>query len=132
MSKTIQRKWPVVLVAAALRRRGRRGAGAGRTEVRREVRQDDAPVEDGPLYLSNVSGDIEILTSKDAQVKIEAVKISKADSLEKAKENAAKVTIEVTGDGRPGERRDEIPQAPGRILGRRLDQRLGQLQGLGA
>ncbi|HSA95316.1 MAG TPA: DUF4097 family beta strand repeat-containing protein, partial [Acidobacteriota bacterium] len=33
------------------------------------------------------------------QVKIEAVKVSKADTLEKAKENAAKVTIEVTKDG---------------------------------
>ncbi len=52
----------------------------------------------GTLYLNNVSGDIEVLTWKDAQVKIEALKTSKADSLEKAKENAAKVTIEVTGE----------------------------------
>jgi len=52
----------------------------------------------GTLYLSNVSGQIEVLTSKDAQVRIEALKISKADTLDKAKENAAKVTIEVTGE----------------------------------
>ena len=52
----------------------------------------------GQLYLSNVSGEIEVLTWKDAQVKIEALKTSKADTLDKAKENAAKVTIEVTND----------------------------------
>jgi hypothetical protein len=51
----------------------------------------------GKLTLSNISGQIEILTSKDAQVKIEALKVSKASSLDKAKENAAQVTIEVTG-----------------------------------
>lgn len=51
----------------------------------------------GKLTLSNISGQIEILTSKDAQVKIEALKVSKAGTLDKAKENAAKVTIEVTG-----------------------------------
>jgi len=52
----------------------------------------------GKLYLSNVSGEIEVLTWKDAQVKIEALKTSKADTLEKAKENAAKVTIEVKAE----------------------------------
>jgi DUF4097 and DUF4098 domain-containing protein YvlB len=50
----------------------------------------------GKLFLSNISGDVEILTWKDAQVKIEALKTSKASSLDKAKENAAKVTIDVT------------------------------------
>ena len=32
----------------------------------------------GRLYLSSISGNVEILTSKEAQVQIEAVKISKA------------------------------------------------------
>ncbi len=50
----------------------------------------------GKLTLGNISGQIEILTSKEAQVKIEALKVSKAGSLDKAKENAAQVTIEVT------------------------------------
>ncbi len=52
----------------------------------------------GRLYLSNISGNVEIMTSKEAQVRIEALKTSKAGSLDKAKENAAKVTIEVTGE----------------------------------
>ena len=39
------------------------------------------------------------MTWKEAQVKIEALKTSKASSLEKAKENADLVTIEVTKDG---------------------------------
>jgi len=59
----------------------------------------EALAKNGKLYLSNVSGQIDIAVWKEAQVKIEAVKISKADTLEKAKENAAKVTIEVTKDG---------------------------------
>jgi DUF4097 and DUF4098 domain-containing protein YvlB len=53
----------------------------------------------GRLYLSNVSGDVDVMTWKDAQVKIEALKTSKAASADKAKENAAKVTIDVTGEG---------------------------------
>jgi len=52
----------------------------------------------GRLYLSNISGNIAIMTWKDAQVRIEALKTSKAGSLDKAKENAAKVTIEVTSE----------------------------------
>ena len=59
----------------------------------------EALAKTGAFYLSNVAGDIEIAVWKDAQVKIEAVKTSKAASLEKAKENAAKVAIEVTKDG---------------------------------
>ena len=59
----------------------------------------EALAKTGTFYLSNVSGDIEIAVWKEAQVKIEAVKVSKAASLDKAKENAAKVTIEVTKDG---------------------------------
>ena len=50
---------------------------------------------DGRVSLSNIAGDIEIGVWKENQVKIDAVKISRAATLEKAKENAAKVTIEV-------------------------------------
>jgi DUF4097 and DUF4098 domain-containing protein YvlB len=59
----------------------------------------EALAKTGTFYLSNVSGDIEVAVWKEAQVKIEAVKTSKAAGLDKAKENAAKVTIEVTKDG---------------------------------
>jgi DUF4097 and DUF4098 domain-containing protein YvlB len=59
----------------------------------------EALARNGKLYLSNVSGQVEVMTWKEAQVKIEAVKTSKAKSLDKAKENAALVTIEVTKEG---------------------------------
>jgi DUF4097 and DUF4098 domain-containing protein YvlB len=59
----------------------------------------EALAKTGKFYLSNVSGDIDVAVWKEAQVKIEAVKVSKAASLDKAKENAAKVTIEVTKEG---------------------------------
>ncbi len=53
----------------------------------------------GKVYLDNISGRIEVATWKEAQVKIEALKTSRAGSLGKAKENAAEVTIEVTKEG---------------------------------
>jgi DUF4097 and DUF4098 domain-containing protein YvlB len=59
----------------------------------------EALAKNGRLYLNNVSGEISVMTWKEAQVKIEALKTSKASSLEKAKENADLVTIEVTKDG---------------------------------
>jgi len=59
----------------------------------------EALAKNGRFSLTNVSGDIEIAVWKEAQVKIEALKRSKAASLDKAKENAAKVTIEVTKEG---------------------------------
>ncbi len=59
----------------------------------------EALAKNGKLSLRNISGDIEIAVWKEAQVKIEALKTSKAPSLEKAKENAAKVTIEVVKEG---------------------------------
>jgi DUF4097 and DUF4098 domain-containing protein YvlB len=49
--------------------------------------------------LTNISGKIEVKSWDQAQVKIDAVKISEASSLEKAKENAAKVNIEVSKSG---------------------------------
>lgn len=59
----------------------------------------EALAKTGKFYLSNVSGQIDIAVWKEAQVKIEAVKRSKAGTAAKAKENADKVTIEVTKEG---------------------------------
>jgi DUF4097 and DUF4098 domain-containing protein YvlB len=55
--------------------------------------------KDGKVDISNISGDIVVLSWNQDQVKIEALKTSEASSLEKAKENAAKVTIEVVPEG---------------------------------
>ena len=55
--------------------------------------------KDGRVIIGNLSGTIEVRGWDQAQVKIEAEKVSNASSLEKAKENAALVTIEVTKEG---------------------------------
>jgi len=58
-----------------------------------------ALAKDGKVEINNISGDITVTSWNQDQVKIEAVKYSEASSLEKAKENAAKVTIEVVQEG---------------------------------
>lgn len=55
--------------------------------------------KDGSVVVRNVSGDITIKTWNKAEVNIDALKVSKASSMEKAKENADKVKIEVTEEG---------------------------------
>lgn len=55
--------------------------------------------KDGKVQISNISGDVEVRSWGEGQVKIKAVKVSKASSLSQAKENAAKVTIEITTEG---------------------------------
>jgi DUF4097 and DUF4098 domain-containing protein YvlB len=56
---------------------------------------------DGKVYLKNISGNIKVLTWNKEEVNIDALKVSKAGTLEKAKENAALVKIEVSrNDGR--------------------------------
>jgi len=51
--------------------------------------------QDDKVVLRNISGDIEVKTWGKNEVRIDALKVAKASSLEKAKENAGKVTIEV-------------------------------------
>jgi len=58
-----------------------------------------ALAKDGKVDVSNISGDITVMSWNQDQVKIEALKVSQASSLEKAKENAAKVAIEVIEEG---------------------------------
>ncbi len=54
---------------------------------------------DGEVNLTNVSGNIEVRTWDRNEVKINALKISKASTVAKAKENAAMVEIVVEKDG---------------------------------
>ncbi len=58
-----------------------------------------ALAKDGKVDIGNISGDITAVSWAQDQVKIEALKVSTADSLEKAKENAAKVKIEISQEG---------------------------------
>jgi DUF4097 and DUF4098 domain-containing protein YvlB len=56
----------------------------------------EALARDGKVFLGNVSGDVSVKTWDKTEVRIEALKVSEAASEEKAKENCAQVTIEIT------------------------------------
>ncbi|UCC38834.1 MAG: DUF4097 family beta strand repeat protein [Candidatus Aminicenantes bacterium] len=71
-------------------------SGIGAKEKYEEKFEKTVPVaKDGKVDVRNISGSIEVTTWDRAEVKIEALKISKASSLSKAEENAGKVTIDV-------------------------------------
>lgn len=55
--------------------------------------------KDGEITLSNVSGEIEVKSWNKAEVKIDALKVSRALSLSQAKEKAQEVEIEVKKEG---------------------------------
>jgi DUF4097 and DUF4098 domain-containing protein YvlB len=97
MTKTNQ-KWLAALMGAAFVLAFVAAPALADEKFQEKFEKTEALAKNGKLYLNNVSGQIEILTWKETQVKIEAIKISKASSLAKAKENAAQVTIEVTKD----------------------------------
>jgi DUF4097 and DUF4098 domain-containing protein YvlB len=93
------REWMTVLVGLAFVAAFVAAPALAEEKYQEKFAKTETLTKTGTFYLSNLSGDIDVAVWKDAQVKIEAVKISKAASLDKAKENAAKVTIEVTKDG---------------------------------
>jgi DUF4097 and DUF4098 domain-containing protein YvlB len=64
-----------------------------------KFQKTESLAKDGKVYLKNVSGDIKVVSWAEAQVKIDAVKYSDASSEKKAKEDFAKVTIEVIREG---------------------------------
>lgn len=72
------------------------GRALDREKYEEKFEKTEALAKDGKVFLINVSGDIEIKSWKEDQVKIDALKVSEASSLDKAKENANLVTIEVT------------------------------------
>jgi DUF4097 and DUF4098 domain-containing protein YvlB len=92
------RKWLAAVLGAAFVLAFVAAPARAEEKFQEKFDKTEALAKNGKLYLNNVSGQIEIMTWKEAQVKIEAVKTSKAGSLAKAKENAALVTIEVTKD----------------------------------
>jgi hypothetical protein len=73
---------------------------ADKEKYKDKFEQTISMARDGKVSVRNVSGDIEVKTWDKGEVKIEAVKTSKASTLEKAKENAAKVEIEVREEGK--------------------------------
>ena len=96
MMKKWNKKWAAGLMGAAFILAFVAAPALAEEKFQEKFEKTEALAKSGKLYLNNVSGQIEIATWKEAQVKIEAIKTSKAGSLAKAKENAALVTIEVT------------------------------------
>ena len=98
MMKKLNSKWTAALMGAAFILAFVAAPALAEEKFQEKFKKTEALAKNGKLYLNNVSGQVEIATWKEAQVKIEAVKTSKAATLAKAKENAALVTIEVTKD----------------------------------
>jgi len=77
--------------------------------------------KDGKVDLKNIAGNIEVKTWNKAEVKIDALKASKENSMEKAKENADKVKIEVTEEGDTLYIKTEYPKEKVRSLNVSVD-----------
>jgi len=73
---------------------------AAKEKIEQKFEKTEALAKDGKVILSNLSGSVEIKSWAEAQVKIEALKVSQAASKDLATANADKVLISVqkTGD----------------------------------
>jgi DUF4097 and DUF4098 domain-containing protein YvlB len=67
----------------------------GKVKYEEKFAKTEAIAGDGKVDIRNVSGDVEVKTWDRDEVKIDGMKTSRASSMEKAKENAAKVKIDV-------------------------------------
>jgi len=99
MMKKLDRKWLAAMLGAAFLIAFVAAPALAEQKFEEKFEKTEALAKNGKVYLSNISGQIEVATWKEAQVKIEALKTSRASSLDKAKDNAAQVTIEVTKEG---------------------------------
>jgi DUF4097 and DUF4098 domain-containing protein YvlB len=68
----------------------------GRVKHEETFAKTESLDRDGKVEIRNVSGNVEVKTWDRNEVKIDALKVSRASSAAKAEENAAKVKIEVT------------------------------------
>jgi hypothetical protein len=74
-------------------------AFADKTKYEEKFNETIVLAKSGKVVLTNISGDIEVRTWNRAEVDIDAKKISKASTMEKAKQYADKVTIEIDKQG---------------------------------
>lgn len=72
--------------------------------------------KEGKVILRNLSGDIEVRTWDKAEVKIDALKVSRASSLSKAKNNAEEVKINVKEEESLVRIETEYPERPFKSL----------------
>jgi hypothetical protein len=68
---------------------------ADKEKYEEKFEKTESLARDGKVEIRNISGDVQVKTWDRNEVKIDAQKVSKASTMEKAKENAQKVTIEV-------------------------------------
>lgn len=83
-------------------------------KIEQKFSKVEALAKDGKVILGNVSGTIDIKSWAEAQVKIEAVKVSKAKTMDKAKENMDKVQIVVQKTGEIVRIETKYPEQKGR------------------
>jgi hypothetical protein len=71
------------------------GKAIARERHEEKFEKTESLARDGKVFLSNISGSIEVKTWAEEKVKIEALKVSEASTLSRAQENAKMVLIEV-------------------------------------
>ncbi len=98
MNRTPKLTWALAVVAAVLLAFGA-AWGIADEKYEEKFAKTELLAADGKVVLINVSGKIEIKSWKENSVKIDAVKVSEAATLDKAKENAKEVTIDVKNEG---------------------------------
>jgi hypothetical protein len=68
----------------------------GKVKHEEKFEKTESLARDGKVEIRNISGDVEVMTWDRGEVKIDGLKISRASSMEKAKEYASKVKIEIS------------------------------------
>jgi DUF4097 and DUF4098 domain-containing protein YvlB len=68
----------------------------GKVKHEEKFEKTESLARDGKVEIRNVSGNVDVVTWDRNEVSIDALKTSRASTMDKAKENASKVKIEVT------------------------------------
>jgi hypothetical protein len=104
-------KWIAVLTAMFFLAGLNLSEGAVKEKFEEKFTKTVSLTKDGEVSLTNISGSIEVKTWDKGEVKIDAIKISKATTVDKAKENAAKVKITVEKEGNTLKIKTEYPES---------------------
>lgn len=97
---------------------------SGKEKYEEKFEKTVALAKNGKIILKNISGDIEVKSWDKNEVKINALKISRASSLSQAKENAKKVEIEVTKEDNVLRISTKYPKSPFRSFNVSIDYHL--------
>ena len=104
-------KWIAVLTAILFFVGLNLSEGAVKEKFEEKFTKTVSLAKDGEVSLTNISGSIEVKTWDKGEVKIDALKISKATTVDKAKENSAKVKITVEKEGNTLKIKTEYPRS---------------------